>query len=536
MGPWIYRAATLFALAASASALSSGCRREPAAAAGPPTTPTLRLYALSTAAGALDPCGCTKDQLGGVDHAAQFIASEAKRAPHALVVGAGPLLFQNPKSDEVHATQDLWKAEALAASLGEMGLVAWAPGENDWAKGGAELERLSHGAHADLLAANLKGDTAGAKPTRLVDVNGYRVGLAGVSEPTGPLGGPPGVQLGDTKEALAAALESLKKQGAQILVALVAADRGKAIRLAEQVPGFHAFVVGKASDQGDGNDAPFPPALVGSTLVVQGPNHLQGVAVVDFFVRGPLEFKDGTGVRETEKRDSLKARITELESRIHESEAHGASLADVSARRADVERLRKELSQILDPAPPAEGSFFRYSAEEVRKELGSSPTVATRMADYYRRVNDHNKEAFKDRMPPAAHPGDATYIGAEECSTCHEEAYQFWQHTPHASAYQTLSKGHKEFNLDCVSCHVTGYEKPGGSTVTHVKGFENVQCEVCHGPGSLHEKDPANVGTLVRSPPKTLCGPACHHPPHVQEAWSVEDAWKVIVGKGHGKK
>jgi hypothetical protein len=531
-----YRAATILALAFLACAPSSGCRREPAAAAGPPTTPTIRLYVVSTVAGALDPCGCTKDQLGGVDHAAAFIASEGKRAPHAVVVGAGPLLFQNPKSDEAHAAQDLWKSEALAASLGETGLVAWAPGQNDWAAGPAELARLSHGAHADILAANLRGETAGAKSTRVVEVNGYRVGLAGVSEPSGPLGAPSGVQVGDAKVALAAALASLKKQGAELFVALVAADRGRAMRLAEQVPGFHAIVVGKPYDQGDGNDAPFPPALVDRTLVVQAPNHLQGVAMVDFFVRGPLEFKDGVGIREMEKQKSLEARIAELEGRIRESKAHGAAASDVAARQADVERLRKALVQTLAPAPPAEGSFFRYSTQEIRKELGSSASVLVRMADYYRRVNDHNKDAFKDRMPPAPRPGDATYIGAEACSTCHDEAFEFWRHTPHATAYETLSKQHKEFNLDCVSCHVTGYEKPGGSTVTHVKGFENVQCEACHGPGSLHEKDPENVGTLVRSPPKTLCAPACHHPPHVQEGWSVDEAWKVIIGKGHGKK
>jgi hypothetical protein len=158
------------------------------------------------------------------------------------------------------------------------------------------------------------------------------------------------------------------------------------------------------------------------------------------------------------------------------------------------------------------------------------------MADYYRKVNDHNKEAFKDRLPPAPRAGDATYIGAERCGNCHDDAYEFWKKTPHASAYASLSTQHKEFNLDCVGCHVTGYEKPGGTTVTHVKDLEDVQCEVCHGPGSRHEKDPKDGSTLVRSPQKSLCAPACHHPPHVHEGWSVDDAWKIILGKGHGQK
>jgi hypothetical protein len=529
-------AAGVVALALTALAVVPSCRRTPAAAADSGTTPTLRLYVVSTAAGALEPCGCTKDQLGGVDHAAAFVMAQAREAPHALVVGAGPTLFLNPKSDDAHATQDLWKAEALAASLGELGLAAWAPGQNDWAAGAAELERLARLSHAELLAGNLRGATAGAKATRLVDVNGYRVGIAGVSDPTGPLGTPPGVEILDLKPALQAALVELKKQGAQVLVALVAAERGRAMRLAEQVPGFHALVVGKPYDQGEGNDAVIPPALVGDTLIVQSPNHLQGVAVVDLFVRGPLAFKDGTGIVLLERRQSLEARIAELDRRTQDSAVRGAAEADVAAGKRDLASLRRELGELPAVKAPAEGSFFRYRNQEIRQKLGAAPSVTRRLGEYYSRVNDHNREAFKDRIPPPARAGDAKYIGAEACASCHAAAYKFWQQTPHASAYPTLSKQHKEFNLDCVSCHVTGYEKPGGTTVTHVKGLENVQCEACHGPGSRHEDDPTDTSALVLSPPKTLCGPACHHPPHVQEGWNVELAWSVILGKGHGKK
>src|SRR4051812_33118717 len=78
------------------------------------TQPTLRLYVLSTVAGALEPCGCTKDQLGGVDHLAAFVASQAGTAPSSLVLGAGPMLFMEPTLKGDVATQDTWKAEAIA--------------------------------------------------------------------------------------------------------------------------------------------------------------------------------------------------------------------------------------------------------------------------------------------------------------------------------------------------------------------------------------------------------------------------------------
>ena len=98
-----------------------------------------------------------------------------------------------------------------------------------------------------------------------------------------------------------------------------------------------------------------------------------------------------------------------------------------------------------------------------------------------------------------------------------------------------MEKDHKQFNLECVDCHVTGYDKPGGSTVTHVDNLKDVQCEVCHGPGSRHVADPANKEFIVKTPEKSMCASACHHPPHVGPNWNVEEAWKKIIGPGHGQ-
>ena len=57
----------------------------------PPKSPTIRLYLVSSAAGALEPCGCVKDMLGGVDHAAAFVKSGDVDAPFSLTLGAGPM-------------------------------------------------------------------------------------------------------------------------------------------------------------------------------------------------------------------------------------------------------------------------------------------------------------------------------------------------------------------------------------------------------------------------------------------------------------
>ncbi|NUO47813.1 MAG: hypothetical protein HOV80_03035, partial [Polyangiaceae bacterium] len=108
-----------------------------------------------------------------------------------------------------------------------------------------------------------------------------------------------------------------------------------------------------------------------------------------------------------------------------------------------------------------------------------------------------------------------------------------WNKTAHAHAYATLEKQFVEFNLDCVGCHVTGYEKPGGSTVTAVEKLKDVGCETCHGPGSLHANDPKKKGLIVTKPDPKSCVSECHHPPHV-EGFDPVAKMQLVLGPGHG--
>jgi hypothetical protein len=155
------------------------------------------------------------------------------------------------------------------------------------------------------------------------------------------------------------------------------------------------------------------------------------------------------------------------------------------------------------------------------------------MLAFYRKVNEANKVELAGRKPPPPPKGVSGYAGVDTCTTCHEEARKVWDGTPHARAYATLTKGFKEFNLDCVGCHVTGYDRPGGSTVTHVENLENIQCEVCHGPGALHSAKPNTVAIPVAKPTSDVCL-ACHHPPHVH-TFDAKVKMALILGPGHGK-
>jgi hypothetical protein len=521
-------------VAALALAAFVACQRGNDSPSKVPEAPAVRLYLLSGVAGALEPCGCRKDMLGGVDHAAAWLRDQGAHEPNSLVLGAGPMLFADPELSAERRQQDLWKAEALASSFADVGLKAWAPGNNDFAAGTPALGELREKSKAELVAGNLQVEGLRLNELRTFKVGTYTVGVAGLGTAPAKVAAPE-AQGGDHTASLARAAQALEQQGAQIRVALLALPRGDALRLAEKVPGFQLIVLGKPFDEGDGNDAPIPPALVGKTLVVQAPNHLQAIANVDFFVKnGQLSFEDGSGLERAERIESLRGRVVALEQRLADFRAKSNPNAEqLAAPEAELKRLKEQLASLENTKPETKGSFFRYTLTSIREAFGSEPNVAGRMRDYYKRVNEHNREAFKDRKPPAPAAGQASYAGVAECSTCHLKAESFWEQTRHAHAYATLEKDHKEFNLDCVSCHVTGYEKPGGSSVVQVGELKNVQCESCHGPGSLHAANPEKPGLITRRPERSVCK-SCHHPPHVVDDWDVNRAWLEIIGPGHG--
>lgn len=98
------------------------------------------------------------------------------------------------------------------------------------------------------------------------------------------------------------------------------------------------------------------------------------------------------------------------------------------------------------------------------------------------------------------------YVGAGVCGECHQEIYQSWMGTKHASAFEDLENSGRSQDY-CYVCHTTGVDANGNWV------FEDIQCESCHGGGKSHTESGGNASKIVLSWDAIQCG-TCHSQSH----------------------
>ena len=257
-------------------------------------------------------------------------------------------------------------------------------------------------------------------------------------------------------------------------------------------------------------------------------------------VGGQKQFADRGQVQRsaTAERSRLDGRIQALQARIagweHDPNADHAA---VDAQRVRLTEMQTQRAALDHPRVRTPGRSFEARWLPVDPDVPRAPAVQAQIASYFRAVNDHNRVEYATLHAPPAPPGTPHYVGGEACQECHAEAYEVWAHTPHARAYRTLADVSKNFNLSCVSCHVTGYRRPGGSEVVQNEGLRDVQCETCHGPGSAHAEARSNAvrrATIRRDPPQDLCATECHTHEH-SDQFDYATYRPRILGPGHGR-
>jgi Cytochrome c554 and c-prime len=489
--------------------------------------PDLRLLLLTDPKGYLEPCGCQQHPLGGVDKLAQVVGRIRADGVPTLMLAAGDLLFGTevrPEDESSFLTQATWGAETLADAWSRLGLDAATPGKLDLNQKPETIAKLVDTGKFPWLVDNLRAATSKMSHARVFTVGTMKVGVLGLVAPDPGLRLAEGHQLeSDLKRVAAETITTLKAQGAHAIVALVSGDR----RAAREVEAAGADVVVMG---GLDLEEPLPPALHGRTIAMHAGRQGQRVVQLDLALSAQGDPHDESAWSQREAQKGLKQQADALREKIATWEKEQANAADLATQRARLAEMDRTLAE--KPRPNYSGRWFSAEVHALTTDIPGDPAIAQAMLRYDQRVNEHNRSALADRVPVPAKEGSAHYVGSEACKSCHEPAYTWWRNTKHGNAYATLEKVHKEFNLSCVACHVTGYNQPGGSTVTHVEKLKDVGCENCHGAGSQHAQEPAHKGLVARDASEATCT-GCHTHEHSDRF--VYEAFKtLLVAPGHG--
>lgn len=146
-----------------------------------------------------------------------------------------------------------------------------------------------------------------------------------------------------------------------------------------------------------------------------------------------------------------------------------------------------------------------------RHRFGDDEKMIKLMQEYQSQIK---QVKLADDPTGIPHPSGATFVGAEKCSECHSSAFEVWEKSKHAHAFESLNPANKRtgyerlkgidrsFDPECIACHVTGWNSK--EYFRYSSGFINdeyastpelkasstqlkgTQCESCHGPGSMH--------------------------------------------------
>ena len=491
--------------------------------------PTLTVFVTTEMRGTIEPCGCNSDPLGDISRTVALVDAAKQQGRAVVVLDGGSLLYTEP-----HVPEHLVDQEALKSDLiqhvftRQLGAAAFGLGPYDLGAGPGRVR-------PPRQAANLAPDSGIATvPPAVVMAGGVKIGIFGVVAPAALT--PFGIAASDPHEAATRAVDSLRRQGAELVFGLAHMTRRDAVALVEAVQGIDFLVIGQnAPEPADMESA---ATRVGNTYLVAPANRGQAVARLDITMRGPGSLNDAIGEsRAASEIADLTRDIAALDKELTDWKADpSADPAFLASKERELAELRARKKSLEDAplAIPEQGSYFTFAAIPIARRLPCDRAVQDDKMVYSKAAGKANLAAAAGKTPPPPGPGLASYAGVAACEDCHDQAVDFWKKTRHHQAWETLERRSKEFNYDCIGCHVTGWDQPGGATLAVNEPLRAVQCETCHGPGSLHV---ASDGTdtppsIVRSPPETLCK-ACHNKEH-SDTFEYEAYLRDVTGPGHG--
>lgn len=492
------------------------------------------LVFLSNVEGYIEPCGCTQNPLGGL---ARFVTMyndlKVISKNNLTLIDTGNLLFDTPQRNKADLCQDEARLDVLLKTLRSLGLKTSFIAGFDRARGEVFQQTLyqKHG----LLSLP-------AQTIEVIEAPSFRLGVLAV----GPDFSVPQRASIDKIIRESVAKHDLK---AIILISHLTLEKTKLLFSDSTI----IDVVIQANTASHDIKTPVRLSAQGPLLVEGG---RQGQYFTAFIWHnlakraGSIVFDD-RALTKMNREELLMSRIKVLEQQA--KNLQGERLVFIN-QRMSLARDELSASQKIGSFTPLVEPNVSFHAIAITKKITPDAVSEKRIDTYEKNVPLLVKKCEEAIECPKAERGVASYVGAHTCKGCHQEAFAVWQKAVsfnkslgddgkeiarsvgHSKAWKTLADAGKDTDRSCIGCHSIGFMQPGGYCKAYEVDFrKDVQCESCHGAGSLHAQS-GDKRLIKRAVPEETCR-SCHHVPHIEsyESFNYEERLMKVLGKGHGE-
>lgn len=401
--------------------------------------------------------------------------------------------------------QDILSAKAILDIYKIIGYDAMAVGPHDLAAGiDLLVDSLLKG--SPWISANLitnEGRTV-FPPWVIKETPGGNIGILGL---TADASLPDGYKLARWEETLPQYLDKLSP-ACDFIILLSNLDNEVNDAIALKFPQIYLII---SADQKKGN---IPPALVRNTLLTQ--THTRG-KYLGILTVSWSKLKIWQSALQNDSK-ILPEILTLLDTQIKTR----AESNDDETILNMLQAYRSRLTSFAENVDTSEGGTFTFQFRSLPKHIEESAKINDRISQLKAEIATTNKntQAQARQKDQRKQVDDSNlkrveFAGAESCRSCHEKQYIRWRQTNHAHALDSLTVKQQQYNIQCLSCHVTR----DMTTTPEALANQNllslpdellmVSCESCHGVGLNHVQ---SRGESALSPITESTCKACHTP------------------------
>ena len=456
--------------------------------------------------------------MGGLSKKAyQILNLEREENQQRLLLDAGNLLFKRPKVQEGPSQESL-AAETIIDIYKELGYDAVGIGPLDLA-GPIDLLKNSRDAGFPWISANLADEQG--KPLFKQWVNRKagetEIYITALTAPPGKK--LPGIKILETEAVIPKLLKKFKnvKQNPFIIL-LSTLSNAENRKITEQYPDINLII---GADRSSVN---ISPKHINNSLFTQTEKQgkYQGLLQIIFGTTRQWGQDSSKQLADLQnKLGSLNWQLRRLEKKAKlagQNEKFKATISRLINEKGAMNTKIDSLKEIVQQKKKsgAVNDQFIYRFIKLKKNMPNDMSTVEKLHILNSKIRKLHKNNKKTKQASKLIKGMAGYA---VCETCHEAQFKFWENSMHASAFMTLVDKNKQYNLDCLPCHLTVDASNVAFKIVTSRGYlsypakmQSVGCESCHGPGKSHSLDPDTVA-MLRLPDKQTCL-TCHTSEH----------------------